>query len=131
MHPFNWPQSHKPGPQQWQLWQQALIRMLNLGQAQQLPLPLGKWWWQTREKNGWFTNEDGTQLYQQLSQDWFTFTPLPHRRHTWSFSSAAESISAEWLPEHLHKATVYCHNQLITVTGHGLIEDTLPVMGMH
>jgi len=126
-HSYNWPRSHKPGPHQWLLWQQALTCAWNIGKSQQLPIPLGRWRWLTREENGWFTNDDGTQLYQRKSQEWFTFTPIPHRRRTRSFYPAAEPTTEESLPQPLHKATVYIRSQSISVTGHSIIEDTPPL----
>jgi len=124
---YNWPRSHKPSPQQWLLWQQALTCAWNLGRSQQLPIPLGRWRRLTREENGWFTNDDGTQLYQRKSQEWFTFTPIPHRRRTRSFHPAAEPTNEESLPQPLHKATVCIRSQSISVTGHSLIEDIPPL----
>jgi len=58
-HSFSWPRAHKPTSKEWLLWQQALSKGLNLGRAQQLPLPLGKWRQNIREANRWFMNVDG------------------------------------------------------------------------
>jgi len=79
VHPYSWPRSHKPGTNEWRLWQCALTRSLQLGRAQHLPLPLGKWKPHTDTANGWFTNDDGTQLYQRINHGWRTFTPIPLR----------------------------------------------------
>jgi len=62
-HPYTWLRSHPPTPAEWAQWQQALTRSFNLGRAQQLPVPLGKWLPNIAKTDGWFTTPDGTQLY--------------------------------------------------------------------
>jgi len=42
-HNYLWPKTPRPTPREWKQWQHALTRSLNLGQAQTLALPLGKW----------------------------------------------------------------------------------------
>ncbi len=64
-------------PGEWVLWQQALSKGLNLGQAQTLAILLGKWQVTTLKLNGWFTNANSLQLYHQVNQEWSSFTPVP------------------------------------------------------
>jgi len=66
-------------PREWKQWQHALTRSLNLGQAQMLTLPLGKWHASTLESNGWFTDPEGLQLFHKQDQKWMSFTPVPLR----------------------------------------------------
>jgi len=56
-------------PGKWALWQQALSKGLNLGQAQMLAILLGKWHATILKLNRWFTDADGLQLYHQVNQE--------------------------------------------------------------
>ncbi len=123
-HPYSWPKSHPPTPAEWAQWQRALTRSLNLGRAQQLPVPLGKWLPNITQTDGWFTNPDGTQLYRQQQNEWVTFTPIPLRRRTRSFHSTSHPRATDLSQLELHRATTYQHGDIITVTGHGPIGTT-------
>jgi len=77
VHNYHWPKTRKLMPGEWVLWQQALSKGLNLGQAQTLAILLGKWQVTTLKLNGWFTNANSLQLYHQVNQEWSSFTPVP------------------------------------------------------
>jgi len=87
VHNYHWPKTHKPMPGMWVLWQQALSKGLNLGQAQTLAIPLGKWQAITLKLNGWFTDADGLQLYHQVNQEWSSFMPVPLCQRLCSFNA--------------------------------------------
>jgi len=72
--------------------------------------------------DGWFTNDDGTQLYQKINHGWQTFTPIPLRRRSRSFNPIPEPVNIDALPENRHRATVDRHSSIITVSGHGPID---------
>jgi len=73
--------------------------------------------------DGWFTNDDGTQLYQRINHGWWTFTPIPLRQRLRSFNQNAESVNSEAILDNRHRAMVYHHGSIITVSGHGPIEN--------
>jgi len=97
-HHYCWPWSHKPTQGEWALWQLALMRSLHLGNTQQLPMVLGRWYSTTRKLNGWFTDEAGLQLYWQKDHTWSTFTPLLQCRQLRLFISTVISLAAQELP---------------------------------
>jgi len=123
LYPFCWPCSHKPSPKDLQLWQQALASSLNLGWVQQLPIPLGKWQQNICQANGCFMNDNGSQLYKRLDNEWFMFTPIPQWRCMQSFNLLAESMTEAMIPRNLHHASAYTWGNMITVMGHSLIKD--------
>jgi len=119
LHNYRWPHSHKPNSSEWVLWQWALTRSLNLGNARKLPIPLGKWDPMTKQTNGWFTNEASLQLFHQKEQEWLTFMPLPLCKRLCSFIDRATPTTLQALPKWLYHATVYNHGNMLTITGYG------------
>jgi len=73
---YNWPQTPKPTPQEWTLWQQGLTMGLNLGWQGKLALSLGKWSNCMYLQPRWFTNITGKQLYNLDEDQWSTFPPI-------------------------------------------------------
>jgi len=122
IYPYIWPMPAKLSTSDWNFWRKSLQLSLNLGHQQCLPLPLGCWYHEESQIEGWYTDSTGEHLYHLTLTGWASFTPIPAWQHKCTFHDIPRAMALEDIPNRLEKVMVYLCGQIVTITGSGPID---------
>jgi len=114
---YKWPRMQKPMKAEWQLWQCALMTVLNLNIHQILPHPMGPWLAMTVPSPRWYLDTDIPWLFKWDGTKWTFYIQIPPHTRGWQFTNQSANTMPPLNWNEWDQATIWCTQQLLTVTG--------------
>jgi len=109
---YRWPKVATPSTTDWNTWDLAISKALNIGRQNRLPLLLGTYLHHIPK--GWYFSPEETALWFASGNDWHHHGKIPSRSHTQTFHKHGE-IATPTQP--LRRATVRVNPTMVTLTG--------------